>query len=75
LDYAGEDEHGSMLVDTTPNYGGLYQFLNQPFCEQTWAGCEYINRMEDLGIESLRKAKMALYPHHMAKKYNITLKE
>ncbi len=56
-----------------PNYVGLYQFLNQTFCEQTWASCEYINRMEDLGIESLRKAKMALYPHHMAKKYNITL--
>ncbi len=58
-----------------PNYVGLYQFLNQTFCEQAWADCKYINRMEDLGIESLRKAKMALHPHHMAKKYKITLKE
>jgi hypothetical protein len=31
--------------------------------------------MEDLGIESLRRAKLALGPHHMAKKYTITFNE
>lgn len=54
-------------------YLGLGQFLTQSFCEQAWADCEYINRMEDLGVEGLRKSKMALGPHHMATKYNITL--
>lgn len=58
-----------------PGFVGLYQLLSKTFCEQAWADCEYINRMEDLGIEGLRKAKMALHPHHMANKYNITLKE
>lgn len=54
------------------SYLGLSQFLSQTFCEQAWTGCKYINRMEDLGVEGLRKAKLALGPHHMAKKYNIT---
>jgi hypothetical protein len=58
-----------------PGHVGLYQFLSQTFCQQAWSDCEYINRMEDLGIEGLRKTKMALHPHHMAKKYNITLRE
>ncbi len=52
-------------------YLGIGQFLSQRFCQQVWSDCEYINRMEDLGIENLRRAKLALGPHHMAKKYNI----
>lgn len=52
-------------------YRGLSQFINQAFCEQAWADSKFINRMEDLGIEGLRKAKLALGPHHLAEKYNI----
>lgn len=50
---------------------GLSQFISQEFCRLYWSGCKFINRMEDLGIESLRKAKIALGPHHMARKHNI----
>ncbi len=50
---------------------GLSQFINQEFCRRYWSRCRFINRMEDLGIESLRKAKIALGPQRMAHKYNI----
>ncbi len=53
-------------------YLGISQFICQEFCRRFWADCKFINRMEDLGLESLRKAKIALGPHHMAYKYNIT---
>ncbi len=55
------------------SYLGLSQFINQEFCRRYWSECRFINRMEDLGIESLRKAKIALRPHHMASKFNITV--
>ncbi len=55
-------------------YLGINQVLTQRFCRLVWADCEYINRMEDLGIEGLRKAKLALGPHHMARKFHIFLK-
>ncbi len=53
------------------SYLGLSQFINQEFCRRFWSGCRFVNRMEDLGIPSLRKAKIALGPHHMARKFNI----
>jgi hypothetical protein len=52
-------------------YLGLNQMLTNSFCQLAWADCEYVNRMEDLGIEGLRRAKQALGPHHMARKFDI----
>ncbi len=53
------------------DYLGINQVLTQRFCRLVWADCEYVNRMEDLGVEGLRKAKLALGPHHMARKFHI----
>ena len=54
-------------------YHGLSQFMCQAFCEHVWAGdYGFVNREEDLGFEGLRKAKLALGPHHLTKKYTVT---
>jgi hypothetical protein len=54
-------------------YHGLGQFICQAFCESVWAGdYQFVNREEDLGFEGLRKAKLALGPHHLSKKYTVT---
>ena len=54
------------------HYCGLSQFISQAFCERFWSDWKYINREEDLGIEGLRRAKLALGPDHFKKKYSIT---
>lgn len=53
-----------------PAIDGLYQLVNQWFCERELNGkFTYVNREQDLGIEGLRRAKESYYPHHIVKKY------
>jgi hypothetical protein len=53
-------------------YRGLSQFICQAFCEHVWTDYKFINREEDLGFGGLRRAKLALGPHHLAQKYDVT---
>jgi len=53
---------------------GIYAAINQLFCLHAWAGMEYINREQDLGIEGLRKAKESYAPHHLVNKYTLVPK-
>jgi len=48
---------------------GLYSFINQRFCENTWRDTTYINREQDLGMEGLRKAKLSYHPAKLVNKY------
>jgi hypothetical protein len=75
---------GEMLNDTTfvvhiekadPEIPGLYQIINQRFCEKSMQDAVYVNREQDLGLPGLRKTKMSYYPDHFVNKYSITLEE
>lgn len=52
---------------------GLYVAIGKFFLEQNYKDYEFVNREEDMGLESLRKAKKALHPVKLLKKYTIIL--
>lgn len=51
------------------NFEGIYNCINQEFCEKQWSNYEFINREEDLGIEGLRQAKLTYRPDLLLSKY------
>ena len=61
------------IEKANPAFEGLYQLINQEFCAHEWKDIPYINREQDLGEEGLRKAKLSYHPHHLVKKYTVTL--
>lgn len=54
---------------------GMYPYLTQQFVANEWSHVPFINRMEDMGIENMRKAKLSLHPAKLLAKYTITLKD
>ena len=52
---------------------GLYQAMNQMFCENTLSGYAWVNREQDAGDAGLRRAKLSYCPHHMVAKYRVRL--
>jgi hypothetical protein len=52
---------------------GLYQVINQWFCQKVLREFKFVNREQDLGIPGLRKAKQSYYPHHMVEKYIVRI--
>ena len=58
-----------------PAFDGIYQIINQEFCKHEWENIPYINREQDLGEESLRKAKLSYHPYHLVNKYTVKLRE
>jgi hypothetical protein len=57
-----------------PEIEGLYQVINQWFCQNALRDFKFVNREQDLGIAGLRKAKLSYHPHHMVEKYIAYLK-
>lgn len=53
----------------TNNMHGAYTIMNQQFVLNEASEFKYINREEDMGIESLRKAKMSYQPDILLEKF------
>lgn len=51
-----------------PEIEGLYQVINQWFCQKALTTFKYVNREQDLGVPGLRKSKLSYYPQHMIEK-------
>ena len=56
-----------------PEIIGLYQLINQWFCQNALRTFTFVNREQDLGIPGLRKAKLSYHPHHMVEKHLATI--
>ena len=57
-----------------PDIRGLYSAIQTECAKYVWPDMKYLNREEDMGSEGLRKAKEALHPVFMVKKYNLLIK-
>lgn len=57
------------------NFRGLYQAINNEFCQHVASRAKYINREEDMGIPNLRKAKLSYKPVKLLEKYIGVFKE
>ena len=54
-----------------PSIRGLYQAIEKLFLENFYPDVQWVNREDDMGIESLRQSKLALHPSYMIDKYRI----
>lgn len=54
-------------------FTGIYQAINQMFCEHAARDYEFVNREQDLGVPGLRQAKTSYHPCFMVKKYTASL--
>ncbi|MFH1821043.1 MAG: phosphatidylglycerol lysyltransferase domain-containing protein [Methanobacteriota archaeon] len=52
----------------SPDFPGLYQFINKELALQLQHKYVFVNREQDLGQEGLRVAKTNYHPHHMVEK-------
>ncbi len=59
------------IEKANPEIRGLYPYINQQFLLNEFSDALYINREDDMGIPSLRRAKESYYPTTLAKKYSI----
>jgi hypothetical protein len=62
------------IEKANPEIRGLYNYINQQFLANAYPEVEYVNREDDMGLEGLRKAKLAYRPIEMVEKYKIIQK-
>ena len=72
-----EDHHDVALIQIAKAnvaYRGASVALFQKFLSEHFTHCEYVNFMEDLGLEGLRRAKLSYDPDHLVEKSILHLK-
>lgn len=52
------------------SYRGAFNAINQQFVAHEWQNYLYINREEDMGLEGLRRAKLAYRPVRLVEKFS-----
>ncbi len=52
-------------------FHGIYTMINRLFCTSALSNITYVDRQEDMGLESLRKAKESYHPAFMVEKYTL----
>jgi len=62
------------LEKGNPTVKGIYQAINQMFCENRLQNYTYVNREQDMGSEGLRRAKMSYHPQHMVDKHILKMR-
>ncbi|MDR0507296.1 MAG: phosphatidylglycerol lysyltransferase domain-containing protein [Dysgonamonadaceae bacterium] len=70
----GKDTFGIHAEKCLYEIDGGFAMINQQFAEHNCAGYLYINREEDLGIDTLRKAKMSYHPVMLLEKGRVMRK-
>lgn len=70
-----EDTAVEHFEKANDEFRGLYQLVCREFCRTLPEEVIYVNREEDMGLPNLRKAKEALRPERMEKKYNACFKQ
>jgi hypothetical protein len=70
----GTDTFGIHAEKALYNIEGGFSMINQQFAEHECANFVYINREEDLGLESLRQAKLSYQPIILLEKGYIKIK-
>lgn len=75
FEIATYDEQTKMIVEHVEkadySVKGLYTFLMYKVLNSHFPSAQFVNREEDMGIESLRIAKMQLHPIGKIKKYRL----
>ncbi|GHV30251.1 hypothetical protein FACS1894177_02510 [Bacteroidia bacterium] len=70
----GKDTFGIHAEKSLYEIDGGFTMINQQFAEHNCADYPYINREEDLGLESLRKAKLSYHPAILLEKGSVRKK-
>jgi len=56
------------------DYRGIYQTINNLFCQDELKNFTFVNREQDIGDPGLRKAKLSYRPFRLIEKHNLELK-